>query len=716
MERKTQKKGPSGAPPGERDAESEFDLGRQAHLQGKFEEAIGHYRSAAELDPLRPEYWNNLGGAFISTGRLDEAAEALETAVKLKDDYALAHSNIGNLQRLRGNIPEAERSYRLAIKHQPGNRDVAANLGLVLFTMGAHGEARKWFEFSVEDGPNYTGYDGLGLLCGVLGKHAQAVEWYRKALDLRPDSYSVLNNIAFSYQALGLFPEAITAFNRALDIEPARAEAYQNLANMLFSLDRFDEAVTAFRMAVRVDPDNRASYPPLVVALTYQCSWQNLQGSIENLIANTEKELAENLPISATPFGLLSLPTSHDLRARVTERVARDIVDRMRPARAENQFTYAQRGPKLKIGLVSPNFCRHSAAFLFNGICEHYDRERFEFHGYMLAREHDEMTDFFRQRLDGFHDIAATPPAVAAGGINEAGINVLIDLAGHTRRSRLELFAMRPAPVRASTIGYGSSVGGGLVDYLITDDAMWPEAERKYCSEKLVFMPHASLPGSPREMSETEFTRKTMGLPDEGVVFANFNGHYKIDPETFGLWMRILKRVPGSVLWIMKGSDTSCANLKKEAEIRGVRADRLVFAQQVETSQHIARIRLADIALDGYNLEGGATTLDALWAGVPVVVTSGSPFGNRGRYKMLEVCGMPELITNSLGGYERLAVELATDPGRLAGFRAKLASNIKSTPLFDIALFTRHFERALEMMWDNHEAGNPPSDMHVPAL
>ena len=211
----------------------------------------------------------------------------------------------------------------------------------------------------------------------------------------------------------------------------------------------------------------------------------------------------------------------------------------------------------------------------------------------------------------------------------------------HTRRSRLELFAMRPAPVRASAIGYGSSVGGGLVDYLITDDAMWPEAERKYCSEKLVFMPHASLPGSPREMSETEFTRKTMGLPDEGVVFANFNGHYKIDPETFGLWMRILKRVPGSVLWIMKGSDTSCANLKKEAEIRGVRADRLVFAQQVETSQHIARIRLADIALDGYNLEGGATTLDALWAGVPVVVTSGSPFGNRGRYKMLEVCGCP---------------------------------------------------------------------------
>ena len=376
MERKTQKKGPSGAPPGERDAESEFDLGRQAHLHGKFEEAIGHYRSAAELDPLRPEYWNNLGGAFISTGRLDEAAEALETAVKLKDDYALAHSNIGNLQRLRGNIPEAERSYRLATKHQPGNRDVAANLGLVLFTVGAHGEARKWFEFSVEDGPNYTGYDGLGLLCGVLGKHAQAVEWYRKALDLRPDSYSVLNKIAFSYQALGLFPEAITAFNRALDIEPARAEAYQNLANMLFSLDRFDEAVTAFRMAVRVDPDNRASYPPLVVALTYQCSWQNLQGSIENLIANTEKELAENLPISATPFGLLSLPTSHDLRARVPERVARDIVDRMRPARAENQFTYAQRGPKLKIGLVSPDFCRHSAAFLFNGICEHYDRER----------------------------------------------------------------------------------------------------------------------------------------------------------------------------------------------------------------------------------------------------------------------------------------------------------------------------------------------------
>lgn len=695
--------------------ESLFQQGTDLHGKGDFAAAAALFRQANKIDPRHPEIWGNLGAATLALQSYDEAERAFAKALKLDPDFAIVHNNLGNLFRAQGNLYKAERSYRRALKIDPGFAEAAANLGMILIRKGAFNEARKVLEEGGSGGPNPGIFKGLGLLNEALRERETAAENFCKALELSPGDAEILNNLGISLHGLGRLDEALEAFHLAMQQDPNRIEVYQNLGTLFLTEGRYDEAASVLQQAARIDPGNRAIYPYLAMALTYQCDWSSLSGITQQIIANTEHELAQGLAVSADPFGMLSLNTSHKLRAGVTESLAQSIQDRVRPVREANPLLYAGRGPKLKIGLLSPDFRDHSAGHLVYGLCQAYDRNRFEFHGYMLSAEgQDALTDRFRQQLDGFRNIGSLPLMDTARLVNQDGINVLVDLAGHTRGAWPDLLAMRPAPVQVSAIGYGAALGGNLVDYLITDDAMWPEKDQEFCSEKLVYLPHASLPGAPREFSDRTFTRAQAGLPDQGAVFANFNGHYKFDPLSFGMWMRILSKVPGSVLWVMEGSETSRANLSKEAIARGISADRLVFAEKVTAPDHMSRLRLADVALDGTNLEGGATTLDALWAGVPVIVARGDTFSNRGRSKMIEVCGMPELMAGSLDEYQRIAIELGSDPEKLAAAKARLAANLRSTPLFDIGRFTGYFERSLEMVWQNYEAGNPPQHMQVP--
>ena len=706
-------RGASLTPPG---AITEFHIGTLHHYKREYEKAVACFERSVALDPTPPEVWNNLGNANLELNRLVEAERAFEKAIELAPDFAQAYNNLGKLLRGRGDSKGAEARYRKALELKPDFAVACSNLGALLVERGEYESATSYFEKALAIQPTHALFNGIGILHQMQNDNEKSIAAFEKALELEPNNPEILNNLAISYQNLGRNVDAARTYDRVFDANPNQAEAYLNLGNMLLSLSKHDEAVTVYRKALQIRPDNRAIYPYLAHALMHQCSWSNIGSIIERLIANTECELANDLPMSATPFGLLSLPTTVDLRHRLSERVAGKIVANVAPTRAVTPMTYAPRGPKLKIGYLSPDLRNHSVALLFNGIVKNHDRSRFELHGYMTGTmDRDHMTEFFRSEFDAFNDFKDATLVDAARKINADGINVLVDLAGHTRGSWLHLCAMKPAPVSASAIGYASSLGSGLVDYLITDETLWPEPEQKYCSEKLCYLPHTSMPGSRREVANHPFTRAEMGLPETGVVFANFNGHYKFDPETFAVWMRILKRVPGSVLWIMKGSTTSRENLKREAETRGVPAERLVFADNLMGPYHMARLGLADIALDSYYHVGGATTMDALYAGVPVLVTAGTNVSNRTGRNLLEVCDMPELIAPTLREYEQIAVDLALNPDRLAALRAKLADKVRTTPLFDIELFTRNFERALEMIWENYEARNEPRHMRVPS-
>jgi predicted O-linked N-acetylglucosamine transferase (SPINDLY family) len=281
---------------------------------------------------------------------------------------------------------------------------------------------------------------------------------------------------------------------------------------------------------------------------------------------------------------------------------------------------------------------------------------------------------------------------------------------------RLEIFAMRPAPVQAHYLGFTSTVGAQFLDYLLTDARLAPPDHRPHYTESLVLLPDSFMAGRRVPIPVEQPTRADEGLPEAGFVFANFNNHYKFDPHMFAVWMRLLRRVPGSVLWILHGTPKSAENLRREAAIRGVDPDRLVFASVRQHPQHLARLGLADLALDNLHHGGGVTTLDALWTGVPVLTIAGDALPSRNGASLLSAIGLGDMVTVSLDDYEKLALLLAREPVRLAALRRRLAGNRAHSPLFDVERLARHIERAYDLMWDRFERGLPPAEIVVPPL
>ncbi len=302
----------------------------------------------------------------------------------------------------------------------------------------------------------------------------------------------------------------------------------------------------------------------------------------------------------------------------------------------------------------------------------------------------------------------------AAGQIFESGVDILVDLKGHTENHRLEICALRPSPVQAAYLGFPGTTGADFLDYIITDRIVTPEDQSPYYSEQFVYLPHCyQVNDQKQKISDDPFTRPDFGLPEKGFVFCSFNRNYKIEPVMFGVWMKLLNKAPDSVLWLLKSNELAERNLKSEAEARGVDGDRLIFADNMPKDQHLARCRLADLALDTRICGGHTTTSDSLWAGVPVVTMLGSHFASRVSASLLGAVGLPELVTDNLEDYEALAFRVSQNPDELDGLTDKLARNRLSEPLFDTPRFVANLEGAYRRMWDQYLSGEPPATINV---
>ena len=293
-------------------------------------------------------------------------------------------------------------------------------------------------------------------------------------------------------------------------------------------------------------------------------------------------------------------------------------------------------------------------------------------------------------------------------------IDVAVDLGGFTRDARMGIFSMRAAPVQVNYLVYPGTTGAEYVDYLIADPTLIPASHQKYFSEKIVYLPNSYQANDrKRRIAARTFTRAEVKLPETAFVFCCFNNNFKIAPEVFDCWMRILRRVDNSVLWLLEGNTKATSNLRKEAEVRGVHPERLIFAKPMPPPDHLARHRLADLFLDTLPYNAHTTASDALWAGLPVLTRIGETFAGRVAASLLNAIGLTELITSTPQAYEALAIELATNPGKLAAIKHKLATNRLTTPLFDTQTFTRHIEAAYAMMYERYQANLPPDHIYV---
>jgi len=299
--------------------------------------------------------------------------------------------------------------------------------------------------------------------------------------------------------------------------------------------------------------------------------------------------------------------------------------------------------------------------------------------------------------------------------LREMEVDIAVDLSGFTEHSRTPILARRPVGLQVNFLGFPGTMGAPYIDYIIGDPTIIPDTQRSFYQEKVAYLPHTYLPNdSARVIAEKTFTRAEQGLPEHGFVFCTFNNLFKIRPEIFEIWMRLLRSVDESVLWLPELIRSAMENLRHEAETRGVAGERICFAPFVPSpEEHLARLKLADLFLDTLPYNAHATTCDALWAGVPVLTRIGNSFAGRVGASVLSAVGLPELITHTAEEYEALALRLAQDPAMLKGLRGKLARNRLSQPLFDTARFTRNLESAYVTMWERHQRGEPPESFAV---
>ncbi len=294
-------------------------------------------------------------------------------------------------------------------------------------------------------------------------------------------------------------------------------------------------------------------------------------------------------------------------------------------------------------------------------------------------------------------------------------MDIAIDLKGYTTDSRPGILRWRPCPVQVNYLGYPGTMGADYIDYLIADPVVIPPGSEPFYSERVVRLPDCYQPNDrQRRIAEATPGRREAGLPENGFVFCCFNNNYKLTPDVFSLWMRLLHRVGGSVLWLLEDNAAAAANLRREAAARGIDPSRLVFAPRADLPDHLARHRLADLFLDTLPVNAHTTASDALWAGLPVLTCVGEAFAGRVAASLLRAAGLPELVTGNLDDYEALALRLATRPEDLAALKRRLEANRLTCPLFDTDRYRRHLETAYATMWERAERGDAPQAFDVP--
>ncbi len=677
------------------------------HEQGKLDEAVDIYKRALKFKPDYPEILINLGIAQKDLGKLDEAVASFKRALELKRDYPQAHNNLGIALRDLGKLDEAVASFKRALELKPDYPQAHNNLGIVLKDQGKLDEAVAIFKRALELKPDCTETNNeLGIVLQTQGKLDEAVASYKRAIAIRPDYAEANNNLGSAFLIQGKLEEAVRSCKRAIAIRPDYADANYNLGNALQIQGKLEEAVASYKRAIAIRPD----YADAEIQMLHQrqqiCDFAvylKMQDTMQRL--NTDAG-------AVSPFIQLSWEDNAAYQLKRSQKHASAEY----LAKAELSIPRPAQFPKrLKVGYFSADFHDHATLHLLAGVFRHHDRSQFEIHAFSYGR--DETGEWRRgalKNVEYFHDVVNYSDDQIVQLSRSCNIDIAIDLKGYTAHTRSGLFQYRLAPIQINYLGYPGSMGADFMDYMIADPLVIPEAQRHFYSERIIYLPDCYQPtDNMREIAQIVTKREDFGLPKKGFVFCCFNNNYKISTREFDIWMRLLAKVEGSALWLFESNKWARENLQKEAQKRGVEKHRLIFAERLSQSEHLARQIHADLFMDTFNYNAHTTASDALWAGLPVLTKAGEQFAARVASSILHAIGMPELVTTTEADYEQLALELATIPKNYTAIRDKLIENIRSTPLFDTELYTRNLEKGLQMVYNNYYKNEIPKDTWV---
>ena len=604
-------------------------------------------------------------------------------------------------------LTDVERVARQILSRRPGHHLALKALSFTLVYQNRFEDALPILEFAlprVERDPEL--HNNLGIVLSYLMRWDEALACFRRSLELQPNEPEVLKNLGSALCRMHRWNDAIPVLLQAMEHHPDDfLEAIQSLGIALLALHRFDEAGTCFRELWQADPQNVFVLYELLSCNLRNCDWQGLPERVFELRGYDLAAVATAAPFSALAFpGLTSVE-------HLT--IAETCVRSSFPATllAGGWSAEGTRDPastRLRIGFMSADFRQHALGFVIPQVIEAFDRHRLEVFGYSIGEDDDSA---IRQRItdafDHFVDLQPLSHQASARRIREDELDILIDLQGWTASQRAEVLALRCAPIQVNWLGYAGTMGHPrLADYLIGDATVTPLDHAEHYTETIAQLPHCYLPADATRVLEAPPSRADAGLPARGFVFCSLNNCYKFNPDTFDIWCRILRECPDSILWLSTPSPTAKSNLQREAERRGIDPARVVFAPRTETqAQHLARLQLADLALDTFPYNSHSTGIDTLWAGVPMVTCMGETFASRVGASTLRAARLDELVTTSFDQYEALILALYRDRDRLAGLRQRLATEKSALPLFDMPGFARAMEDVLLRIWQDHLQG-----------
>lgn len=621
-----------------------------------------------------------------------------------------------------GRVAEAEQQLRAVLARTPDSVDALHYLGLVCHQQGRHAEGVRHIAAAVARAPEVAFLRAnLAEALRASGDLAAAEQAAREALRLNPEQPAAAFNLAMVLADRRAHAEALEHALRALAANANWPEALTLAANLYIELNERGKAQDLLERAYALRPDDAAVLVQALRNRAWICDWTPATGtSHADISAFTDLLTRWSAAPDATefrglnPFVAYEYPLAQSLRDAVTQAYCDAVVAKVKDNILSGPLAPSTTG-RLRIGYVSADFHRHPTMHLMHSLFALHDRSRFEIFAYSIGP--DDGSDYRRQAMatvDHFIDIRNETNLQSAERIRADGIAILVDLKGFTHEARPEIFALRPAPVRVAWLGYPASTGHGLNDYAIVDRVVAPPVMQSQFGEQFVWMPHSYQVNDHLQVIAPDTpSREALGLPEAGFVFACFNHVYKIEPRLFGVWMRILNRVPGSVLWLYESNPTARANLERAAAAHGIAPERLVFGGTLAKPAHLARLRQADLFLDTLWINAHTGASDALWAGVPVLTCPQDTFASRVAASLVTAAGLPQLVCADLQVYEDTAVRLAEQTGELLAMRRHLEDNRQKLPLFDTPRFARNLEHAFEEMWRRHRAGQAPQAFSI---
>ncbi len=689
-------------------AEALFNRGNALTELKRCEEALASYDRALSSRPNDAKALYNRGNILQELRRYEEALASYDRALSLRPGYAEALNNRGLALQKLTRCDEALASYDRALSVRPDYAEALYNRGIALHEMKRLDEALASYDRALSVRPNYPeALYNRGNALMELNRPDEALASYDRAVSLRPDHAEALNNRGNALNELKRYEEALASYDRALSVRPDYAEALNNRGNVLKKLRRLDEALASYDRALAAKPDQAHALSGAADCAMNLCDWDRRTKFAGELAAHVLGKKS-----SVSPFVFLGYSGDPALQLQC----ARNYVENEVASPPRLLWTgETWRHDKLRVAYLSADFRAHPMGYLTAGLFERHDRSRFEIMGVSFGI--DDGSEIRKRVLAAFdecHDVRRRSDQEVAKLLHDRQVDIAVNLTGHIADARPGIFAHRPAPIQVSYLAYPGTMGADFIDYVVADEVVAPFEDQRFYTERIVHLPDCYFVTDDQlKIADGTPTRAAMGLPERGFVFCCFNNNWKIAPEVFDVWMRLLHLVEGSVLWLLRASEGAERNLRKEARRRGIEPSRLVFSVRLPLDEHLARHRLADLFLDTLPYNAHTTAADALWAGLPVLTCKGEAFAGRVAASLLRAVGLPELITANNEEYEALALKLARERALLAGIKAKLARQRDTYPLFDTPRFARHIEAAYTTMWEIWQRGERPSSFSV---